>query len=224
MNPNPYIPDRPKAGKFETAERSPVVRCLAEIEPTEVQWLWPHRIPLGRLTLVVGRPGEGKSFFTMELASHVSTGSEFPDCSFCPSGSVLIVSAEDDPADTIRPRLDAAEADVNRVHILSAIQYTASDGKKEERAFTLADMPMLEAALAGLPDCRLVIIDPIGSFLGGGVDAHRDNEVRSILGPLAALAAKYNVAVVMVSSARKGSGLVTPSHTKPSATALFNSE
>ena len=167
--------------KSETPTHTPVVRCMAEIEPTEVQWLWPHRIPLGRLTLLVGRPGEGKSFFTMELASHVSKGTEFPDGTYCPSGSVLIVSAEDDPADTIRPRLDAAEADVKRVHILSAIQYTASDGKQEERAFTLADMPMLEAALSPLPDCRLVIIDPIGSYLGGGTDAHRDNEVRSVL-------------------------------------------
>ena len=224
MNSNPLIPASSKLGKPDSLERFPIVRCLSTIETTEVRWLWPNRIPLGRLTLIVGRPGACKSFFTMELTAHVSTGSKFPDGSLCPSGSVLIVSAEDDPADTIRPRLDAAEADVTRVHILSAIQYTASDGKKEERAFTLADMPMLEAALAGLPDCRLVIIDPIGSFLGGGVDAHRDNEVRSILGPLAALAAKYNVAVVMVSSARKGSGLVTPSRTKPSATALFNSE
>lgn len=206
MNPNPYIPDRPKSGKSETSERSPVVRCLASIEPTEVRWLWPHRIPLGRLTLIVGRPGEGKSFFTMELAAHVSTGSDFPDCSYCPSGSVLIVSAEDDPADTIRPRLDAAEADVSRVHILSAIQYTAPDGKKAERAFTLADMPMLEAALGQLPDCRLVIIDPIGSFLGGDTDAHRDNEVRSVLGPVAELASKFNVAVVMVAHRRKSSG------------------
>ncbi len=209
------IPERPKPGpqvkpsakpQANPPERSPVVVCMADVEPADVRWLWPGRIPLGRLTLLCGRPGEGKSFVTMDLAARVSTARDFPDGSKCPSGSVLIVSAEDDPADTIRPRLNAAGADVKRVHILSSIQVTASDGKKEERAFTLADILMLEDALCKIPDCRLVIIDPIGSYLGGGTDAHRDNEVRSVLGPVATLAAKFNVAVVMVAHRRKGSG------------------
>ena len=205
---NPYIiPESPKPKpQAKPPERSPVVVCMADVEPTDVQWLWPHRIPLGRLTLLVGRPGEGKSFVTMDLAARVSTARDFPDGSKCPTGSVLIVSAEDDPADTIRPRLDAAGADVNRIHAFSSIQFTASDGKKEERAFTLADIPMLEAALGKIPDCRLVIIDPIGSYLGGGTDAHRDNEVRSVLGPVAELAARFNAAVVMVAHRRKSSG------------------
>jgi hypothetical protein len=100
-------------------EDSPILTCMADVTPQEVRWLWPHRIPLGRLTLLVGRPGEGKSFLTMALAAHVSTGRKFPDMSLCPSGSAIIISAEDDPADTIRPRLDASEADVNRVFVLS---------------------------------------------------------------------------------------------------------
>lgn len=199
-----------KRRKSKTVEQShpsvPMLQCMADIEPTEVKWLWPYRFPLGRLSLLVGRPGEGKSYVAMEIAACVSTGRSFCDGSLCQSGSVLIVSAEDDPADTIRPRLDAAEADVNRVHILSAIQYTESDGKKVERAFTLAAVPMLEAALKRLPDCRLVIIDPIGSFLGGGTDTHRDNEVRAVLGPVAEMASKFNVAVVMVAHRRKSNG------------------
>jgi len=202
----PVIPAKQDTGKGKPdspIERTPVVRCMADIEPVEVQWLWPHRIPLGRLTLLSGRPGEGKTFVTIEITACVSTGRNFPDCSLCPLGDVLIVSAEDDPADTIRPRLDAAGADVNRVHILSAVQYTASDGKKSERSFTLADVPMLEAAIVQFPECKLIIIDPIGSYLGGRVDAHRDNEVRGVLSPVAALAAKYNLAVVIVAHTRK---------------------
>ncbi|MBX3364030.1 MAG: AAA family ATPase [Phycisphaeraceae bacterium] len=89
----------------------PVLRCLADIEPREVRWLWPGRVPLGRISLLVGRPGEGKSFLTTALAAHVSTGRTWPDASACPAGSVILVSAEDDPHDTIRPRLDAHGAD-----------------------------------------------------------------------------------------------------------------
>jgi hypothetical protein len=184
----------------------PILLCLADVTPEDVRWLWPHRIPLGRLTIVVGRPGEGKSFFTMDLAARVSRGRAFPDRSGCPAGSVIIVSAEDNPADTIRPRLDACEADVVKVFVLSGVRYTAADGDRRERAFTLADIGMLEAALRAQPDCKLVVIDPIGSYLGAGTDAHRDNEVRAVLSPLAGLADRFGVAVVLVAHRRKSSG------------------
>src|SRR5262249_50795304 len=99
----------------------PILTCLADIKPQEVAWLWPNRIPLGRLTIFAGRPGDGKSFLTMELAARVTTGRDFPDGTPCPRGSVIVASAEDDPADTIRPRLDAAGADVERVFLLSGV-------------------------------------------------------------------------------------------------------
>ena len=141
-------------------------------------------IPLGRITLLVGRPGEGKTFVTTDISAGSAPGRPWPDGSVsCPSGSVIFVSAEDDPADTIRPRLNAHHADVRRVHLLSAVRRVAKDGAIHEVMFTLADVGALESALMALPDCKLIVVDPIGSFLGGSTDSHRDNEVRSVLAP-----------------------------------------
>lgn len=183
----------------------PVLTCLADVEARDVNWLWPGKIPLGRITLLVGRPGEGKSFLTIDAAARVSTGSPWPDGGACPRGSVLLISAEDDPADTIRPRLDAHGADVRRIHLLSAVR-EADKERQYERMVTLRDLPEIEAALTQHPECKLVIVDPIGSFIGGGTDAHRDNEVRSVLTPIAKLAEKHGAAVLMVAHRRKSAG------------------
>ncbi|OHB66229.1 MAG: hypothetical protein A2Y76_14005 [Planctomycetes bacterium RBG_13_60_9] len=184
----------------------PILQCLAEVEPVAVKWLWPERIPLGRITLLVGRPNEGKSFLTTYMAARISTGSPWPDRTECPCGSVMLISAEDDPADTIRPRLDAHCADVRRVHLLSMVRRIEADGERHDVMFTLADLEALETALKLHPDCRLVVVDPIGSFLGGRTDAHRDNEVRAVLAPVAKLAEKYGPAVLVVAHRRKSSG------------------
>jgi RecA-family ATPase len=119
---------------------------------------------------------------------------------------VILISAEDDPADTIRPRLDAHGADARKVHLLSAVRRVDKDGQSSEVMFTLADVAALEAALKTRPDCRLIVVDPIGSFLGGRTDAHRDNEVRSVLAPVARLAEKYGPAVLVVAHRRKSTG------------------
>ncbi|HRQ74695.1 MAG TPA: AAA family ATPase [Phycisphaerales bacterium] len=199
----------PAADAVPDADTSgPVLRCLADIEPREVQWLWPGRVPLGRITLLVGRPGEGKSFLTTDMASRVSIGRMWPDGSACPDGSVILVSAEDDPADTIRPRLDAHGADVRRLHLLTTVRKCGEGGRLVEAMFTLEDLPALEAALMRHDDCRLLIIDPIGSFLGGRTDAHRDNEVRGILAPVAQLVERYGPAVLIVAHRRKSVGAI----------------
>ena len=157
---------------------------------------------LGRITLLVGRPGEGKSFLTTDAAARITTGTPWPDGKHCPKGSVILISAEDDPADTIRPRLDAHCADVRHVHLLSAVRRVDGDGQYE-RLITLADVDAIEAALMRLSDCKLIVVDPIGSFLGGGTDAHRDNEVRGVLAPIAAMAEKHGPAVLVVAHRRK---------------------
>lgn len=185
------------------AKPGPVLICMADIAPRPVSWLWPWRIPLGRITLLVGRPGEGKSFFTTDMAARISTGTPWPDASPCSRGSVLLLTAEDDPNDTIRPRLDAHHADVTRVHLLSAVR--TADG---ERLLTLADVDAIGEVLARLGDCRLVVIDPVGSYLGGQTDSHRDNEVRAVLAPLAALAKAHRVAVVVVVHTRKAAAAI----------------
>lgn len=184
----------------------PMLQCLADVEPAAIEWLWPGRVPLGRMTLLVGKPGEGKSFLTTYMASRVSTGSPWPDDSDCPCGSVILISAEDDPADTIRPRLDAHYADVRRVHLLSTVRKISAEGEQRDVMFTLADVGALETALKTYSDCKLVVVDPIGSFLGGRTDAHRDNEVRAVLAPVAQLAQKYGPAVLVVAHRRKSGG------------------
>ncbi|MBA3482615.1 MAG: AAA family ATPase [Pirellulales bacterium] len=185
----------------------PVLTCLADVEPRAVSWLWPGRMPLGRITLLVGRPGEGKSFLTTDMAARITTGTPWPDGSACPQGSVILISAEDDPGDTIRPRLDAHYADVKRVHLLTAVR-RVDDGDPIERMITLADVEAIEAALQRIPDCKLIVVDPIGSFLGGATDTHRDNEVRSVLAPIAKLAEQHGSAVLVVAHRRKSAGTV----------------
>ncbi len=185
---------------------APVVICMADVKPRPVNWLWHGRIPAGRLTLLAGRPGEGKSMATMDWAARVTRGTPWPDGSTCPVGSVVLVAGEDDPEETIRPRLDAHGADCKRVSMLQAVVRINAKGVAHEAAFTLADIEPLRLTLARLPDCALVIIDPIGSFVGGKVDAHRDNEVRAVLAPLGALARETGAAVLIVAHLRKGSG------------------
>ncbi len=200
-------PRREKSRTEAASKRTPVMTCLADVEPQEIKWLWPDRIPLGRITLLVGRPGEGKSFVTIDMASRISTGAPWPDGTSCPRGSVLMICAEDDPGDTIRPRLDAHRADANKVHLLSAVRMPDTE-QSHERMVTLADVDAISEALSQLDDCRLVIVDPIGSFLGGGTDAHRDNEVRAVLAPIAQLAEQYGAAVLVVAHRRKSAGSV----------------
>lgn len=194
----------PKSEKNGKPTRKPRLLDLANVTPTAIRWLWPGRFALGRLSSVTGRPGDGKSLLSIDMAARITTGFGWPDGAPCPKGSVLLVCCEDDPADTIRPRLDAAGADVSKVKILEGVDsLDPQTGKSREVPFTLQDVEAMESALQEMDDCKLVIIDPIGSYLGGGTDAHRDNEVRGILAPIAKLAEKYGVAVIIVIHTRK---------------------
>ena len=184
----------------------PRLLCMAEVESRPIRWLWKNRIPAGRLSLLVGMPGCGKSFLSCDMAARVSTGTPWPDGSHCERGSVLFITAEDDPGDTIRPRLDAHRADVSRIHLLAGTLTSDKKGEDREIMFTLQDVGVLEATLAMLPDCRLIVIDPIGSFLGSRMDAHRDNEVRGVLAPVAEVAKRSGAAVLIVAHRRKSAG------------------
>ena len=186
--------------------RRPKLIRLADVSPEAVDWLWPGRIALGKLTLLSGDPGLGKSFLTIDLAARVTTGKAWPDRpgELNAIGSVVMLSAEDDLADTIRPRLDAAGADVSRVWCLQAVRYRLEDDPEElERGFCLTtDCEVLDVVLRQVGDCRLLVVDPIGSYLAG-IDSHRNAEVRSVLQPLSDLASRYDVAVVAVSHLNK---------------------
>ncbi|MCZ6718345.1 MAG: AAA family ATPase, partial [Gammaproteobacteria bacterium] len=105
------------------AQSSAVIVCAADVKPEKIQWHWPGRIALGKVSILVGDPGLGKSLVTIAMAAHTSLGNAWPvDHSPCPIGDVILLSGEDDIADTIRPRLDAAGADVKRVHILKMVE------------------------------------------------------------------------------------------------------
>jgi len=179
---------------------------MGEVEPREVSWLWPGRIPSGRITLFAGAPGDGKSFATADFAARVSTGVAWPDGARCPRGSVIMLAGEDDAHDTVRPRLDAHAADVSRVHLLAAVRHRRSDGRDGERPVTLADVAAIESAVRGVADCRLLIVDPIGAFIGGEIDSHRENEVRSVLAGLGTIAERCGVAVLSIAHYRKAAG------------------
>lgn len=187
------------AGEPEGAT-TPVLVCMGDVKAVPVAWLWRFRIALGRITLLVGRPGAGKGFVGTDIAARISTGTPFPDGSACPTGSTILISAEDDPGDVLRPRLNAVRADAHKVHLLSAVRHK---GDGHEVMFTLRDLDALEAALKIHRDCKLVVVDPIGSFLGGKTDAHRDNEVRAVVAPAAMLVAKYGPAMLVIAHRRK---------------------
>jgi len=192
----------PGGAEAEAEESRPVLTCLADVTPERLRWLWPGRIPAGKVTLLFGDPGLGKTFVTLDVAARVSRGMPWPDAhgERTTPGGVILLSAEDDVGDTIRPRLDAAGADVRRIKALQGVEY-ARGGKGY---FNLAcDLPALETAIRQTPDTRLVILDPVSAFLGG-TDSHKNAEIRGLLAPLADLAARHDVAVLTVTHMSKG--------------------
>lgn len=178
-----------------------MTRCLADVETVEIEWIWYGRIARGKLTLISGDPGLGKTWMILDIVARITAGLRLPTGEIYGPATVVIVSAEDDAADTLRPRLEAAGADLGRVYTLDAV---LENGR--ERSFTLKDLPQLEELLVCLGDVALVVIDPISAYMGHGVNAHHNTDVRAVLGPLAALAQKYRVGLVALSHLNKGAG------------------
>jgi putative DNA primase/helicase len=176
---------------------------VSEIIAQPVRWLWPGRIARGKVTILAGHPGLAKSQLALWFAATVTTAGLWPvDGTRAEAGSAVILSAEDGPEDTIRPRSEAARADLTRCHILRAVR-ERKGGTERVRGFSLADDLMrLEKALAGIDGVALVIIDPISAYLGS-IDAHNNAQVRGLLGPLAELATRCGVAVLAISHLSK---------------------
>ena len=167
---------------------------MSEVEAKHVEWLWQERLALGKLTLLAGEPGIGKSQISLDVAARISIGDNWPDGGGAPLGSVIILSAEDSANDTLRPRLEAAGAALERIHVLTA---TLVEGKPA--TFSLqAHLEMLGNKLAELGDAALVMIDPITSYMGR-IDGHQTVDVRAVLEPLAAFAEKHDVAILAIS-------------------------
>ena len=189
-------------------DRALVVHRAADVEMRSLEWLWPGRVALGKLTLIAGEPGLGKSQLAAALAAAVTTGAPWP-CGdgHAPQGSVVMLSAEDDASDTVVPRLSATGADLARVRLVSAVQ--GGDGlRRVRRSFNLqTDLDLLETAMRDAGDARLVIIDPLTSYLGRGIDGNQTPAVRSVLDPLAEMAARWRAAVVGITHFSKNGGV-----------------
>lgn len=193
--------DRVKAA--DAAAGVDVVR-LCDVRPEPIRWLWPGRIARGALTVIAGHPGLGKSQLALAIAAHVTRGAPWPvNGAACEQGDVLLLTAEDDIAHTIRPRLDAAGADASRIHVVEAVRDLGRDGRPVRRGFSLTtDVERLEAVLDARPNALAVIVDPVSAYLNG-VDTHRNADVRAALAPLAEVAARRGVAVIAVSHLNK---------------------
>jgi hypothetical protein len=199
----------PVAQRKSTGVGEPVLTRLSDVWPERVAWLWPNRIALGKLSLIVGDPGLGKSLLTLDIAARVTTGRAWPDGT--PNGapgSVVLLTAEDDLADTVRPRIDAAGADASRVNALQTVLHDDPEtGNIVPMPFNLErDLLALEQAITATAECRLVVIDPVAAYLGR-VDAHKNADMRALLTPLAELAARHRVAVVAVHHLNKSIAL-----------------
>jgi putative DNA primase/helicase len=186
----------------------PIYRNANEIEIKSIDWLWKGRIARGKLTMIAGDPGLGKSQLTACIAANVTNGGLWPvDKTSVEQGEVIFLNAEDDAGDTIIPRLKAAEANLSKVHILDAANGgNDAQGNIIPLHFNLAkNLDQFENMLTDLKNVSLIIIDPITAYLGG-TDSHKMADVRALLAPLAKLAEKYNIAIICVSHLNKDSG------------------
>ena len=186
----------------EQSESRLDVIMFAEEAVAAVEWLWSGRVPKNKLTLIVGDPGVGKSWFTVWMAAQVTQGRALPGSegpAVC--GKVLHLSAEDDLNDTILPRFLAAGGDPERALFVRGL-------KDERRMFDLdRDLAELEKCVAAEPDVKLILIDPVTAYIGRGVDTHKEKDVRGLLAPVAAFAQKHNLAVVGVVHLNKSTDL-----------------
>lgn len=183
-----------------------VTRPMNEYTPAPVRWLWPGRIPLGKLTLLFGDPGLGKSLITAYIAAVVSRGFMFggrwPDGSTPTTfpGDVVMLSGEDDPHDTIRPRLEKFGARLENIHFVEGV--SASAGWAPGEVALDRHIDALARKIASLPSTRLIIVDPISAYLGD-TDSHRNSEVRAVLKRLSELARTSGAAVLCVTHSSK---------------------
>jgi putative DNA primase/helicase len=169
---------------------------VSDVEAVPVEWLWTGRLARGKLTLLAGDPGIGKSQIATDIIARTSAGLYWPDGGRADVGSVIIISAEDALRDTIRPRLEAAGAELPRVHVLGAVIENAP----KVHSFNLQDhIAYLSQTVASIGDVVLIVIDPITSYMGAGIDSHRTTDVRAVLEPLIRFADETGIAVLAIS-------------------------
>ncbi|MGA9164866.1 MAG: AAA family ATPase [Thiobacillus sp.] len=192
--------DKGVAGVLPYAASEVVMLHGCDLKPEAINWIWPGWLAAGKLHILGGAPSTGKTTIGMSFAATVTKGGNWPDGTYSPQGNVVIWSGEDDPADTLVPRLILSGADLNHVYFVGDV--TDSTGK---RAFDPArDMKPLADKLAEIGNVRLLIVDPIVSAIAG--DSHKNAEVRRGLQPLVDLAGLMRCALVGVTHFSKGTG------------------
>lgn len=190
-----------QAAVFLTPARLNVV-TLDTVQREHVTWLWPSRIPFGKLTVLEGDPGVGKGHLAMKIAAAVTTGHALPGGEHRAAADVVLVSLEDGLGDTLRPRAEAAGAALERIHTVTGV--TGSDGF--ERLPTIPGDVALLAERVRETGAKLLILDPITAYVGSDTDTYKDQEVRRALLPLALLAEETGCAVIVVRHFTKKSG------------------
>ncbi len=188
----------------ELPERKPVIVRLSDVAAKSVSYLWEPFIAFAMLTLLSGDPGVGKSFVSLAIAAALTLGRLLDGRIVEPTNVLYFASAENSLSYSIRGRFDALGGDAARFFVLDGT-VTSEGGEEIRGVITLADVPTIEKALIETK-AKLVIIDPIQSFLGAETDMHRANEVRPLLDTLARLAEQYGCAVLMLRHLSKGVG------------------
>lgn len=190
---------RPGDRSMQHGERVVKIRCGADIKPLPITWLWPGWVPAGKLTILAGAAGTGKTTLALALAAVLTAGGRWPDGTLCKGrGNVLIWSSEDVADDTLVPRLIASGADLARCHFIEGI---AQDG--ESVPFDPSqDIPDLRRAAEAIGGVSLLLIDPIVSAVAG--DMHRANDVRRSLQAVVDFADAHGCAVIGITHFAKG--------------------
>ncbi len=170
----------------------------ASLNPQPVAWLWRHWLALGKLHILAGAPGQGKTTLAIAMAATVTIGGRWPDGTRCTSGNVLIWSGEDDPEDTLLPRLLAAGADRDRCHFIKG---SLRDGAVVPFDPS-RDLQQLHQAIEAIGGIRLLIVDPVVSAVTG--DSHKNTEVRRAMQPLVDLASACQCVVLGITHFAKG--------------------
>lgn len=168
--------------------------CMQNVEQTEVSWLWYPYIPFGKLTILQGNPGEGKTYFAMQLTAACTTRKALPTMTPLEPFNVIYQTAEDGLGDTVKPRLMEAGADLTRVLVID-------DG---DSPLTLADERIGRAISEN--QAHLLIIDPIQAFLGADIDMNRANEVRPVFRQLSDIAQRHACAIILIGHLNKTVG------------------
>ena len=170
--------------------------CMEDVETKEVEWLWYPYIPYGKITVIEGDPGEGKTTLVLKLAALLSRGEPLPCDDDIPYDPINIIyqTAEDGIDDTIKPRLEKAGADCSKIRIID----------ESEKELTM-NGERLEQAIAETK-AKLIILDPIQAYLGASVDMHRANEIRPVMKRLGLMAEKHHCAVILIGHMNKASG------------------